>query len=294
MVPHFMLINDIFLAILVAALWGFSFVVMKLGLQHIPPALLCCARFFFTCFPAIFFVKRPTIPWYFIVSYGLFMFAIKFTLLFISIKIGIGSGLASLLVQLQVFFTLFLVSVFLKEQITKQQMIGTFISFSGLVLVGMHLGVEINIGGFSLIILSALSWAIANLISKKIRVQDCFALIVWASLFAWPILFLISYRFEGGNIILYSLQHISLTEWTAILYMAYPVTLFGFYAWSKLLSFYPTSKIIPFALLIPLFGLYGSVIFLNEILETWKIMTAFLIILGLSITLIEKKTNKIY
>src|SRR5579872_5696050 len=160
--------KDTFLAILIAALWGFSFIVMKLALQHMPPALLCCARFFFTCFPAIFFVRKPKISWHFIAAYGLFMFVIKFSLLFISINMGIGSGLASLLVQLQVFFTLLLAAIFFKEQITKKQMLGTLISFTGLIVVGMHLGAEINIEGFFLVVIAGFSWAIANLISKKI------------------------------------------------------------------------------------------------------------------------------
>ncbi len=282
-------IKDIALAILISALWGFSFVVMRFGLQHVPPLLFCCARFFFTSFPAIFFVRRPNIPWHLIAAYGLFMFVIKFSLLFFSIHIGLDSGLASLLIQSQVFITILLTAFFLKEKIKNNQMIGMLTSLMGIILVSFHVGSEINIEGFVFIIMSATSWAIANLLSKKLRVSDIVPLIIWASFFAWPPLFLISYVLEGKNLILLSLQHISWNDCVTIIYMAYPVTLFGFSVWSRLLSYYPATNVVSFALLIPLFGLYGSVICFHESMELWKIFATVLIISGLSITLLSNR-----
>lgn len=54
--------KDGFLALLVVVVWGLNFVVIKVGLHHMPPLLLAGLRFLLVAFPAIFFVARPKVP----------------------------------------------------------------------------------------------------------------------------------------------------------------------------------------------------------------------------------------
>ena len=56
-----MKLQDILLAILVAFIWGFNFVVIEVGLESFPPILFSSLRFFFAAFPAVLFWKRGDI-----------------------------------------------------------------------------------------------------------------------------------------------------------------------------------------------------------------------------------------
>ena len=55
-------LQHIALAVVVAVIWGFNFVMIKAGLDELPPILLCALRFIFAAFPAVFFMRRPNIP----------------------------------------------------------------------------------------------------------------------------------------------------------------------------------------------------------------------------------------
>src|SRR5262245_40818110 len=95
---------DILLALLVVLIWGFNFVRIKIGCQGLPPLLFAALRFACAALPAVFFIKRPAVPWRLLAGYAMFQFALQFTLLFSGMKLGFPPGLASLVIQLQAFF----------------------------------------------------------------------------------------------------------------------------------------------------------------------------------------------
>ena len=158
--------KDIALAILVVAIWGFNFVVIKVGLKELPPILLCAVRFFLAAFPAVFFIRRPAVPFHKVMAFGLVMFVFQFALLFSGMYAGTTAGLASLALQVHVFFTVALAVIFLAEQPSVWQIIGALTSFSGIGLVAANIGGEVSALGLVLIVAAAASWGIGNLISK--------------------------------------------------------------------------------------------------------------------------------
>ena len=188
--------QHIALAIAVAVIWGFNFVMIKAGLEELPPILLCALRFFFAAFPAVFFIRRPNIAFRQVAVFGLVMFALQFTLLFLGITAGTTAGLASLLLQVQVFFTILLAVMFLHEKPSVWQIARAIISFSGIGLVAANLGGDISALGMGLIIAAAASWGAGNLISKRFGKIDMLALVIWGSFVAWPPLLLVSFIFE--------------------------------------------------------------------------------------------------
>ncbi len=101
------------LALLVVVAWGLNFVVIKVGLHHMPPLLLAGLRFLLVAFPAIFFVARPKVPLTLLLGYGLTISFGQFAFLFCAIKFGMPAGLASLVLQAQAFFTMALGHLFL-------------------------------------------------------------------------------------------------------------------------------------------------------------------------------------
>ena len=92
-------------AVAVAIIWGANFVVIDAGLHDMPPLTFVALRFVAVLVPAIFFVKRPDARWRDILLIGLFLSLGQFGLLYLSLDLGMPPGLASLVVQVQVIFT---------------------------------------------------------------------------------------------------------------------------------------------------------------------------------------------
>lgn len=279
----------VILALLVVLFWGFNFVVIKVGIEAISPILLCFVRLFLTSIPAVFFIKRPTAPFKMVVSYGLVMFGLQFSLLFIGMYVGVTPGLASLLLQLQMFFTILLARLFLGERLHFWQILGALVSFAGIVFITMHLGGNTTLPGFLLLIGAGAAWGVGNVISKKIGKVNMLSLVIWGSLVAWPPLLILSLIVEGPDKIFYIFEHLTWLSSGAVLYITYLSTLFCFGTWSWLLHHHPLGTIAPFTLLIPIVGILSSVLVFNEPLQSWKVLAALLVILGLCINLLGPK-----
>src|SRR3954465_4962097 len=150
---------DILLALLTVAIWGFNFVVIKVGLQGLPPILFTALRFIFAALPLVFFVKRPDVPWKLLTGYAMFQFALQFTLLFSGMHLGFPPGLASLVIQLQAFFTIGLAVLLLGERPRAAQLAGALIAFSGMALVAGHLEAKATFIGFLMVVSGGFCWA---------------------------------------------------------------------------------------------------------------------------------------
>lgn len=291
-----MQLSHFILTLSVILIWGFNFIIIKAGLEEISPTLLAFTRFFLTSIPAIFFIKKPDIPFKMILGYGLGTFALPFGLLFLAMDIGITPGLASLLLQLQVFFTLFLSLIFLGEKLHRWQIVGALVSFTGIALAAMNLQGNVTLTGFILILFGAASWGFGNIIAKKIGKVNQVSLVTWGSLAVWPPFLILSFLLEGKEQVLDTFSSLSGSTYGAILFIAYPATLFGFAVWSWLLQRYPMGTIAPFMLLIPIIGMLSSIFFYGEPFPLWKIFAGLLVVTGLFINVlgpkIFKKTKK--
>jgi O-acetylserine/cysteine efflux transporter len=273
-------------ALSVVAIWGFNFVVIKVGLQEIPPILLCALRFALAAVPAVFFIQRPAAPWHKIVQYGLVQFALQFALLFGGMQLGMSAGLASLALQVHVFVTIGLAVVLLHERPSRFQIIGACMAFAGMGVVALHVGGEVSVMGLVCVLLAAASWGVGNLMSKQIGKVDMLGLVVWGSLTAPVPLLALSLMVEGPDRIVHSLTHLSWLGIASIAYIVYPTTLFGFAVWSWLLSRYPAASVAPLTLLVPVVGMVSSALVLGEPLHNWKLMAAALVIAGLCVNVL--------
>ena len=288
--------RHILLAILLAAVWGCNFLFIRFSLIELPPFMLCATRFLLASFPAILFIKRPSLPALgFITLYGLVMFATQFSLLFFGMKAGTSPAIAALLLQIQIFFSIFFAMAFLHEKLNRWQVMGALIAFSGIGLIGLHLGGELTWQGFILVIGAAATWGVGNLISKKIKNVDVLSLIVWGSFIAFLPLLGLSLMFEGTSSMFAHPPHFAWLTIFSVGYIVMASTWFGYGTWNALLSQYPISVISPFTFLVPLFGMLCSYLVLGEAMQAWKIMAAILIVGGLCVNLLGPRlfANKV-
>ena len=77
--------KDILLAVVVIIAWGVNFVIIKVGLDGVPPMLLGALRFTLAAFPAILFIRRPDMPLRWLLAYGLTISLGQFAFLFLSL-----------------------------------------------------------------------------------------------------------------------------------------------------------------------------------------------------------------
>lgn len=281
--------RHILLAIVTAAIWGCNFIFITMALEDLPPYLLCVLRFFFCCFPAIFFLPKPNVNFKLIMGYGLLMFGVQFALLFGGMYAGMPPGLTSLVFQSQVFFSLFLAAIFLNEMPSPLQLIGSLISFVGLSVVWANYTDAANWVGFALIIAAAAAMGGGNLFSRKLAHVNSYSVVAWGSLFSLPLLIPLSLYMEGPTAIVDSLSHVSWTTVGALCFIVYISTWVGYGAWNKLLRAYSIAAVIPFTLLVPVFGILASHFALGEPIQHWKLVSAWLIICGLGINVLGSR-----
>ncbi len=277
------------LALAVVAVWGTNFVVIKLALGHMPPLLFATLRFTVAVLPAIFFLPRPNVPWRNLAAYGLLIGVGQFGLLFVAMNGHISPGLASLVIQIQVFFTIGLSMRLSGERLQRVQWLALAMATAGIGVIVMHTDGTTTLLGLGLILLAALSWAGGNIVARNAGQVNMVAYVVWSSLFSVPPLAALALLFEGWDAIAAGLRAADTMTWLAVAWQAWGNSLFGYAAWGWLLARYPAATITPMALLVPLFGMGGAALWLGEGLPAWKLGSAVLVMGGLALNLLWPK-----
>lgn len=282
--------RDLLLVVLVTLVWGLNFAAIKIGVEGFPPLLLTALRFLFTALPMVFFIARPAAPFRLVALFGVLLGVIKFGLVFTAIKLGMPTGLVSLAMQMQVFFTMILAFLLLGETMRPMPILGAVIAFAGIgVFVVERLQGAVPLVPFLMILAASFSWGCANIAVKKAGKVDMLAFLVWSSLVSPFPLFGMSVIFEGKEAILASLSAPRLDSVLALAFIVGPSTLFAFAVWNNLLSRYPTPLVAPFALLVPVFGMLSGVLLLNEPFTGMAALGSGIVFLGLVINVFGER-----
>lgn len=286
-----MTLTELLLALAVVFVWGTNFVVIELGLRELPPLLFATLRFALAALPWVFFIRRPPVPWRYLAAVGVLLGVGQFGLLFIAMRDDIAPGLASLVIQVQVFFTVGLSVWLFGESIRPRNLVGLGLGLAGLCLIGANLDATTTALGLGLVLVAALCWALSNLVIKAAGRRHGFAnplaFMVWSSLFAVPPLAALSAVIEGQAVVVSAISNAGVGAWAAVLWQALGNTLFGFGIWNLLLTRHSAALVTPTALLVPVFGLGASALALGEPLQDWKLLAAGLIVAGLAINVVD-------
>jgi O-acetylserine/cysteine efflux transporter len=280
--------RDNFRAALVATIWGANFVVIDEGLKGFPPFLLLCARFLVVLFPAIFLVPRPG-PWRTILEVGLFMSLGQFGLLYLSLHLGMPAGLASLLVQVQVIFSIAISRVALKERPTRQQLLGVGIGIVGLAV--LVIGRASTAAALPLVVIigACLSWSIGNVMSRRAQITSGFGLTVWSGIVVPIPALALALLINGPHAVGHAVSHIGIVTIASTLYTAIGCSLFGYGVWNSLLSKYPVGSVVPFALVVPAAGIATAWIALGQVPTASEVIGGAILLGGIATTTIQRK-----
>ena len=278
--------RDALLAMAIVFVWGTNFLVIRLGLNALPPLFFATLRFLFVFFPAAFFLKKPNVRWSNLAIYGVAIGLFQFGILFIAMHGRISPGLASLVVQMQVFFTIGLSMLRTGERVKPHQIAAFALALAGMGVIASHNGDGATLAGVALVLVAAMGWAFGNQASREAGKVNMLAYVVWAALFAVPPLLALSLALEGPAAIMHGIGQATPVTWAAVIWQSVGNTMFGYACWAWLLSRYPAATVAPMSLLVPVFGFGASAVILHEPLPLWKIGATLLIMAGLAVNLL--------
>ena len=271
-------------AVLVAAVWGLNFVIIEVGLEDFPPLLLSALRYMLAALPLLVIGGRAGVPWKWILAVGGAIGVVKFSLLFVGMDVGMPAGLASLVLQVQAFFTVGFAAVLLGERPRAMQAAGLVLASGGLALVASGLDGLATPGGFALVIGAAAAWGVGNVAIKRAAPADPLRFMTWICVVPPLPLLALSLAFEGPARVGDALAGIDLGGIGAVAYIAFAATTFGWGLWAYLLRHYSAGTVAPFSLLVPIFGLGFAALLLGEPLSWRTVVAAVLVVGGVLLT----------
>lgn len=282
-----MIWKDIGIALISSVLFAMTIVLTKFGINDFPPLFFAVLRCILLL-PLILFVPRPKIPWGSLIVFCLCWSVIYLGGVNIALSTGLGAGISILMIQLSSFFAILFGKIFLKEKAKKNEMIGMFLGFIGLFFICSEKGLEGNFLGMIALLMASLFYAFGTIQSKKIKVSS-FALIIWISALS-IIPFLVGSILMDEPII-DSIVNAQNFSWGIALFTSWGSVLLASTSWLYLVKKYPISTISSFRLLIPVFGLFFSVLFLSEVYASQTWMGAGIIIIGSILTQLKFKNQ---
>ena len=277
--------QSIVLAAIAAVLWGLSFIASAVALEALSPPQLTALRFIIAAFPALI-VARPPVAWTALVAIGLTLFAGQFLLLFVALATGLPPGLASVTQQTQVLFSVVLAAICLGDKPHRISVIGMLVAFLGLGLIALSVGRTGPIAALAVGVAAAFSWAIGNVLLKRLGPVRMLPLVAWLSLIPPLPALVVSYFYPGPGLF----TAIAGAGWAslgAVLYLGLAATLIAYAIWGRLLTMYPTSVVAPFTLLVPVIGVTASALLLGERFTMLRASGMGLILCGVAVAIIS-------
>jgi len=277
--------RDSLLAAMVATIWGFNFVVIHWGMHDVPPLLFAAIRFAAVVFPAVLLVPRPDVPWRVLVGVGVFMSLGQFGLLYLSMAAGMPPGLAALVLQAQVIFTVVIAAGVLRERPTGAQVAGITLGAVGLVVVGVGRGGHVTAAALTLCVLAALSWGIGNVVSRASGATGGLSLTVWSAVVVPVPLFALSLVLDGPDAVSTALVGFSWQAVLSTLYTAGLASLVGYGIFNSLLSRNASSYVVPWVLLAPVVAMASAWLLLGQAPNAAETVGGLVLIVGVLVAL---------
>ena len=277
--------RDSLLAAVVAVIWGLNFVVIDWGMHDVPPLLFAAIRFTVVVLPAVFLVPRPQVGWRPVVLVGVFMSMGQFGFLYASLHAGMPPGLAALVLQAQVIFTVVIAAGALRELPTVAQVAGIVVGSVGLVVVALGRGGATSTLALLLCLAGALSWGIGNVLSRASGVAGGLSLTVWSAVVVPVPLLALSLALDGPAAVGEALAGFSWQAAVSTAYTAVLASLVGYGIFNSLLSRNRSSAVVPWVLVAPAVAMVAAWLLLGDRPNAAELTGGILLLAGALVAL---------
>ena len=281
--------RDILLALLVPCMLGFGFVIAKPAMESFPPILLNGLRWSLSGLLMCYFFPFPKNHIKQMLAISIIGGSIQYSLSFYGLKILDGAS-ATLFVQAEIPFGILIAYFLLGERAPVKNIIGLIIAFVGIAILSGNPNLEGKLIGVGLILSGAFLWSLAQVIAKEVSEKiGGLALTAWLGIFAGPQCLLASYLIEGNTFDY--IYNATSKSWMILIYLAVGMNVIGYSCWYSVLSRNPVNNVMSVLLLFPVTGLLTSIFILNETPNTYAYFGGAIIISGVAMILINKKSK---
>lgn len=277
--------RDSLLAALVATIWGFNFVVIDWGMDGVPPLVFVAVRFVAVVVPAALLVRPPAAPWGTVAAVGAFMSLGQFGFLYVAMDAGLPPGLAALVLQAQVIFTIVIAAGVLRERPTASQAVGVSVGSLGLVVVALGRGGDVPALALTLCLLGALSWGIGNVVSRSAGVAGGLSLTVWSALVVPAPVMVLALLVDGPSAVASGFAAFGWEAAVSTLYTAGLASLVGYALFNSLLARNESAYVVPWVLLAPVVAMVSAWVLLDQRPSTGESAGGAVLVLGVLIAM---------
>ena len=281
---------DVFLAVLVAVIWGSAFVLSRIALNELSPELMTALRFTIDAVPCLF-VPRPKVSWPTLIAISFTLFLGQFLAQSYGMANGVPVGLTSVIVQSQALFTIGFAAIIFGERPSRLQTLGIAIAAFGLLMICGTVGYDFSVSAFAVLMLSPLCFAAGNLLLRRAHGVPMFDLSVWLCLVAAVPLLALALMSDGPQATWHALWHMSLGVVLSMLGIGLVSTCFAYWLWNRLLRDHPAAQVVPFALLVPFVGSAASSIVFGETFGKLRLAGMLTVVGGIAVMLLARRAQ---
>ena len=271
--------------LLLGAIWGASYMFIKVGGAEIPPFTFVEIRTLVAALilAIVLVLRRESIPrsrraWLVLIAMGIFNGVIPYTAITWG-ETHISSGLASILTAAMPLFTVIFAHIATEdERLTLPKAVGVALGFVGVVVLFVpefQRGIQIEFWGQFAIVVAAASYGLATLIAHKYLSGVSHVMAPTGQLITTAVIMLpLSLGFDNPFALRPSLPAIG-----SLLILSLLGTAFAYILYYWLIEHTGATRTALVTYLIPITGVMWGALFLSESIG-WEVMVGLLLIIG--------------
>jgi len=260
-------LKHLLILLFIAVAHGSAFPITKLVLNDsVPPILMASLRMGLVLILLIPFWKfkipeKKYIPS--LIAFSIFMGVMVYVFMTLALYHSTFISPVILGSQLAIPLGILASAVMLDENISPKKWILIFSAFFGIIIIFFDPKLADNFLGLFFASLMALSFALAQVYSRRLRELDISLTNAFTGLFGFTILIIFSYFIEGDTVL--NILSINLNSWLLISYQAIVVSLGAHLLMFYLYKFYTVGQIFPSYSLFPIFGIGLTFLIFGEV-----------------------------
>jgi drug/metabolite transporter (DMT)-like permease len=280
--------------------WGSTFYAIRVGIHDVPPLLLAAARF--TLAGAALFLWAVTqghrLPrqreWAAIAVVALLIFVIDYGILFLAER-RVASGTAAvILATIPAFMALAEIFFLRTERLTLRLGSALLVGLAGVVVLvdpslGMR-GAPVYALGAAGLIVCAISWSLATVLSKKLPMPSSKVMSAAAQMLVGGLMLCIVAA-AAGEVRGFHVAAVSGGAWFALAYLTVPGSIVGFTAYTWLIHHHSPTKVGTYAYVNPVVAVVIGHFLGGEVLDIRTALGTALVLVSVIVIATRRRTE---